>query len=84
MQCCLAADLEEDDQEVELDKIIAREFVRATQLVADPARWRAIIALSDRLAQNPFEMTGEEAMRIIDAELDEIRQTDCPPSRDLP
>lgn len=69
MQCCLPDDLAEENQEAELDKLIMREFERTKQLIAKSAHWRAITALSERLFQEPHQLTGDEAMEIIDGEL---------------
>lgn len=70
MHSCLPANLDENKQETELDKLIEREFNRALELVTNPELWRAIVALSERLVREPHQLTGEEAMLIIDAELE--------------
>jgi hypothetical protein len=57
-----------DDTEPEFKKLREREFERANEFLAEPACWRACIALATRLVE-VHQVTGEEATRILDEEL---------------
>jgi hypothetical protein len=63
----LPRDLSDEDDEI-IDQPVDAWLFTTKSLVADPAHWRAITALAEKLNE-VHEVNGEEAMTIIDRHL---------------
>jgi hypothetical protein len=67
LQCRMPIDLADEDDEI-IDRPLDEWLLTTMAFVADPAHWQAITALAEKLDQL-HELSGEEAMAIIDPHL---------------